>query len=366
LVLFAGRGMTTLFQGEGRDDRVLPSVQSTARVIWAVSVLHLVVGVVALGVVARFVLGFAWERSLFHGLMIFFAAFDTGGFSPQSTSLGYYHSAIFEGVTAVLMVAGALSFGFHFRLWSRSDKRLQRRKVAYDIDERDRPSSLSLLKNLETRTILTTFLLTMAFTIVGLAAMGMYSSVAGLSRQGFFQILSAHTGTGFATVPASELVAWSGLAFGGMAIAMGMGGMASSTAGGVKAMRVGLIVRAVGDEVRGDLLPEGALVDTSYYQFGRHRLTPEVARSAMIVALLFVALFLTGAGVAIGYGVPLQQALFESVSAGANVGLSVGVTSPSMPALLKLTYIIQMYLGRLEFVAVFVLIGFLYSLVKGR
>ncbi|VAW08261.1 Trk potassium uptake system protein TrkH, partial [hydrothermal vent metagenome] len=140
LVLFAGRGMTTLFQGEGRDDRVLPSVQSTARVIWAVSVLHLVVGVVALGLVARFVLGFAWERSLFHGLMIFFAAFDTGGFSPQSTSLGYYHSAIFEGVTAVLMVAGALSFGFHFRLWSRSDKRLQRRKVAYDIDERDRPS----------------------------------------------------------------------------------------------------------------------------------------------------------------------------------------------------------------------------------
>ncbi len=366
LVLFAGRGMTTLFQGEGRDDRVLPSVQSTARVIWAVSVLHLVVGVVALGLVARFVLGFAWERSLFHGLMIFFAAFDTGGFSPQSTSLGYYHSGIFEGVTAVLMVAGALSFGFHFRLWSRSDKRLQRRKVAYDIDERDRPSRLSLLKNLETRTILTTFLLTMAFTIVGLAAMGMYSSVAGLSRQGFFQILSAHTGTGFATVPASELVAWSGLAFGGMAIAMGMGGMASSTAGGVKAMRVGLIVRAVGDEVRGDLLPEGALVDTSYYQFGRHRLTPEVARSAMIVALLFVALFLTGAGVAIGYGVPLQQALFESVSAGANVGLSVGVTSPSMPALLKLTYIIQMYLGRLEFVAVFVLIGFLYSLVKGR
>ncbi len=366
LVLFAGRGMTTLFQGEGRDDRVLPSVQSTARVIWAVSVLHLVVGVVALGIVARFVLGFAWERSLFHGLMVFFAAFDTGGFAPQSTSLGYYHSAVFEGVTAVLMVAGALSFGFHFRLWSRSDKRLQRRKVPYEIDERDRPGRWSLLKNLETRTILTTFLLTMTFTLVGLAALGAYTSVAGLSRQGFFQILSAHTGTGFATVPSSELVRWSGLAFGGMAIAMALGGMASSTAGGVKAMRVGLSVRAIADEVKGDLLPEGALVDNSYYQFGRRQLTAEVARSAMVVSLLFVALFLSGAGVALAYGVPLQQALFESVSAGANVGLSVGVTDPAMPALLKGTYIAQMYLGRLEFVAVFVLIGFLYSLVRGR
>jgi len=131
-------------------------------------------------------------------------------------------------------------------------------------------------------------------------------------------------------------------------------------------MRVGLIVRAIVDDVKGDLLPDGALVDNSYYQFGRHRLTPDVARSAMVVTLLFVALFLTGAGIGIAYGVPLQQALFESVSAGANVGLSVGVTSPAMPALLKLTYILQMYLGRLEFVAVFVLIGFAYSLVRGR
>ncbi len=366
LLLFAGRGMTTLFQGEGRDDRVLPSVQSTARVIWAVSLLHLAVGVTALGIVAKFILGYHWDRAFFHALMIFFAAFDTGGFAPQSTSLGYYHSAIFEAVAAVLMVAGALSFGFHFRLWSKSDKRLRRKVLDFKLDERDQPSRWSLLKNLETRTILTTFGATMILTIVGLAALGTYGSVAGLSRQGFFQILSAHTGTGFTTVPSSELVTWSGLAFGGMALAMALGGMASSTAGGVKALRVGLTVRAIGDDVRGDLLPEGALVDTSYYQFGRHNLTPEIARSAMVVSLLFVALFLAGAGVAFAYGVPLQQALFESVRAGASVGLSVGVTSPSMPALLKMTYILEMYLGRLEFVAVFVLIGFLYSLVRGR
>jgi trk system potassium uptake protein TrkH len=54
------------------------------------------------------------------------------------------------------------------------------------------------------------------------------------------------------------------------------------------------------------------------------------------------------------------------VSAGASVGLSVGVTDPAMPILLKLTYIFEMYVGRLEFVAVFVLIGFLVSMVRGR
>jgi trk/ktr system potassium uptake protein len=366
LLLFAGRGGTTLFQGEGRDDRMLPSVQSTAKAIWAVSFLHLVVGVIALSVVAYAVLGFTWNRSLFHGLTIFFAAFDTGGFAPQSTSVGYYHSAIFESVTAVLMVAGALSFGFHFRLWSRSDSRYTGRAKRIDLGERDPDSRWSLLRNLETRAIVTTFLLTLAFTIVGLATIGAYSSATGLSRQGFFQVLSAHTGTGFATIPSPELATWAGFAFGGMAVAMALGGMASSTAGGVKALRVGLTVRAITDDVRGDLLPEGALVDDSYYQFGRKRLTPEVARSAMVVSLLFVALFLIGGAVGLAYGTPLQQALFESVSAGANVGLSVGVTTQSMPALLKVTYILEMWLGRLEFIAVFVLVGFIVAWVRGR
>jgi trk system potassium uptake protein TrkH len=388
LLLFGGRGMMTLYRGEGRDDQLLPSVRSTARAIWAIAVIHMVVGVVALGSVAWIVLGFSWRRSLFHGLMIFFAAFDTGGFAPQSTSLGYYHSAIFESVTAVLMVAGALSFAFHFRLWSGVNKAwrpaisrfratvTRRFSTGDDVQESSQDSwrpgdrrsdgTTSLFKNLETRSILATFIATMVFTMVGLAAVGIYSSVAGLSRQGFFQVLSAHTGTGFATVPSSELIQWSGLAFGGMAIAMALGGMASSTAGGVKALRVGLTVRAITNEVKKDLLPEGALVDTGYYQFGRRRLTPEVARSAMVVSLLFVALFLLGTGVAVAYGVPLGQALFESVSAGASVGLSVGVTTPTMPVLLKVTYIVQMYLGRLEFVAVFVLIGFVYSMVRGR
>lgn len=346
LILFVGGGTLTLYYGEGREDRILPSVRSTARFIWGVSVLHLVVGVTALFVVALFVLGFEWERSLFHGLLVFFAGFDTGGFSPMSTSLGYYHSAIFEAVTSVLMVAGAMSFGVHFALWWGQRK--------------------ELVRNLETKTILSTFLVTMTLTLFGLAAAGLYTDLAGLSRQGFFQILSAQTGTGFATIPSTELARWGGLAFGGMALAMAFGGMASSTAGGVKALRIGLTVRAVADEIKGDLLPSGALVDHSYTQFSRRQLTPELTKSVMTVSLLYVALFLIGAGIGVAYGVPLQHALFESVSAGASVGLSVGVTDPAMPILLKLTYIFEMYVGRLEFVAVFVLIGFLVSMVRGR
>jgi trk system potassium uptake protein TrkH len=86
----------------------------------------------------------------------------------------------------------------------------------------------------------------------------------------------------------------------------------------------------------------------------------------MIISLLYVALYLLGAGIGLAYGIPLQESLFESVSASANVGLSVGVTDPTKPVLLKLTYMLQMWAGRLEFVAVFSLIGFLLAWVRGR
>lgn len=346
LTIFAGTGGITLYFGEARDERILPSVTSTARFIWAVSAVHLVFGVTALALTAWLVLGFDVHRALFHGLMTFFAGFDTGGFSPQSTSIGYYHSATYELFTALLMVAGAMSFGLHYALW-----RGPRRAV---------------FANLETRTILSTFGFTMVLTLLGLAATGLFTTVVGLTRQGFFQILSAHTGTGFSTVPSAELAQWGGLAFGGIAIAMALGGMGSSTAGGVKSLRIGLTIKSVVNQIRQVLLPEHAVVGTAYYQSGRKHLTPGLIQSVMIISLLYVALYLLGAGIGLAYGIPLQQSLFESVSASANVGLSVGVTDPSMPVLLELIYMLQMWAGRLEFVAVFSLLGFLYAWARGK
>jgi trk system potassium uptake protein TrkH len=114
------------------------------------------------------------------------------------------------------------------------------------------------------------------------------------------------------------------------------------------------------------LVPEGALVSRVYYQNGKTRLTSEISQAALTISLLYVALYVLGAGVALAYGYGLRPALFESISAGANVGLSVGITDATMPTLLKLTYIGQMWLGRLEFVAVFAFFGFLYSTWRGK
>ncbi len=347
VAVFAGGVGLSLFYGEAREERFLPSVASTVRfILWATAV-HLVFGVAVLGSVAYFDLGFSPGRSLFHALLVFFSGFDTGGFAPQSTSIGYYHSAVFEAATAVFMVAGAMSFGLRYALWRG-------------------PRRLRALRNVETRSLAFTVLLTVVLTFLGLATLGLYRSVPALARLGLFQVISAHTGSGLATVASSELMQWGGLAFAGITLAMGLGGMASSTAGGVKSLRVGLAFKMLLDQVKTVLLPDRAVVSQAYYQGGRKRLTPALAQAVLLVSLLYVALYLTGAVVGLAYGYPLQHALFESVSASANVGLSVGLTSPSMPVVLEVTYLLQMWLGRLEFVAVFALFGLVAAAVRGR
>jgi trk system potassium uptake protein TrkH len=241
-----------------------------------------------------------------------------------------------------------MSFALHYHLWAGRTGELTR--------------------NLEVRSLLVTTTVLVAMVLVGLASSGAQTSAGGLYRKGVFTLLSAHTGTGFGVNDGRLfLTDWGVLAPAAIVMAMALGGMAGSTAGGVKALRVGITAKAIAQDVRRILLPDNALVVATYHSGRRRVLRDRAARNAITVLLLYAATYLAGAVVALLYGRwELSEALFESVSAAANVGLSVGIVSPDMPRLLQVTYILQMWVGRLEFVAVFALVGYLVAVVRGR
>ena len=56
----------------------------------------------------------------------------------------------------------------------------------------------------------------------------------------------------------------------------------------------------------------------------------------------------------------LADAIFESASAQGTVGLSTGITDPSMSPVLESIYIIQMWAGRIEIIPVLVLFRVLF------
>jgi len=57
------------------------------------------------------------------------------------------------------------------------------------------------------------------------------------------------------------------------------------------------------------------------------------------------------------YGHSLVNSLFEVASAEGNVGLTVGITSPFMPWVEKLTLILEMWFGRLEIFPILILLA---------
>lgn len=348
LALFrAGGGASTLYVAEGRDDRVVPNIQRTARYILEIALLYLVVGTMAL-TIAVSVAGIRGWPALWHGLGLFFAAFDTGGFAPTSRSIGYYHSVGVEVVVMALMVAGSLAFTWHYRLL-RGPRR-------------------GLWQHLEVRSLTTTLPLLAAATSLALLAVGTFTGPGPLWRRGVFTAVSAHTGTGYAVGEGALLRSdWGMLAPALVVVAMAFGGMAGSTTGGFKALRIGLAVKGFLRDARRLLLPESALVVMTYHRGRTRILTSEELQAATSILLLYAVTFLGGALVALGYDRwDGAEAVFESVSATANVGLSVGIVGPGMPVGLQLTYLLQMWLGRLEFVAAFALIGYAVALGRRR
>jgi len=339
-------GLYGMYVGEAREEKILPNLIQTARFIWLVSLVYLCVGSALLWLVG-WQIGMSPARALFHGVTNFMAAFDTGGFSPQSQSILYYHSFAYEFALIPLMIAGALNFSLHFVLFSG-----ERRE---------------LFRNTETRMLAATIALTFLITAVGLAQIGAYVDSMAIFRRGFFQVISAHTGTGFMTVYGPQFSGlWGTLAIVGVTFAMGLGASAGSTAGGIKSLRVRLILKAFVLETKSLILPRSAVLVETYHHLKKNIVNERLLLNAFLVGLAYIFTYIAGAVAGVFFGYPFQEALFESVSAAANVGLTAGITLPSMPDALKVVYMIQMWAGRLEFLSVMALVGFIISAVKGK
>jgi trk system potassium uptake protein TrkH len=307
---------------------------------------YLVIGSLVLWITGMF-LGISPIRSLLHGIWVFMGAWSTGGFAPQSFNIGYYHSLVYEVVTVVIFIAGSFNFALHWAIWTGN-----RREI---------------FRNIEVISFFTTLMITFTLAAVGLMQLGVYPDAVAVFRKGFYILASAHTTTGFGTIYSREFVRqWGPLAMIGTTIAMAIGASACSTAGGFKGLRVGIIFKAVVQEIRKLVSPETSIVVQKIHHIKDVALEESQVKSALLIVMIYIFVYALGTVVGVYYGYPVVEALFDSVSAGSNTGLSCGVISPAMPVLMKLVAIFQMWAGRLEFMAVFALLGFIVAAIRGR
>lgn len=345
--LFQGTaGAYKIYVGEGKDERLLPNVVQTARAIWLVSLAYLVVGSLLLWI-AGMLLGQGPVRGFLHAVWIFMSSWSTGGFAPQSYNSFYYHSLLYEVMTIPIFVIGSFNFALHWAVWTGEKTEIRR--------------------NIEIISFFTTVTIAILLAMAGLMKFNVYPDIIALFRKMFYQVASAHTTTGLGTIYSRTFVRqWGTMAMLGIILAMAIGASACSTGGGFKGIRMGIIFKGIIQDVRRLISPESARIVEKWHHISTRLLDDATVRMAMLIVLSYVGIYALGTVIGVYYGYDLVEAMFDSVSAGSNSGLSCGVVSPTMPTLMKVVYIFEMWAGRLEFISLFALAGYFVALIRGR
>lgn len=307
---------------EGRSDQLVPHVRGSARLV-----LMIYSGYAIAGTLAYWLAGMSPFDAVNHA----FAAVSTGGFSTRPESIGYWDSVAIEAVTLPLMLLGNLSFVTAWFLW--------------------RGSFRLVMRNGEVRLLAVLIPLTTAAVFL-FTCRALYAHMGKAFRVALFETVTALTTTGFSTVSYGDWNAFGRLV---LIVLMLIGGGTCSTAGGIKQFRVYLLWRLLVWEIRRALLPRTAVMERPVWEGDRRIFVDDArVRQVCVFVFLYLATYVCGAVLLCAYGYALQDALFEFASAIGTVGLSVGVTSTSMPDVALWAETFAMFLGRLEFIVVIV------------
>lgn len=311
-----------------------PLIKDTASILWKLYI--------SLTIAQIYLL--IWTNDsmpLFDAFCITFSTLSTGGFAVTNGSIGSYHNFHTEWVVILFMILGSINFNLYFHLI--------RRKL-YQIYE---PDFLFF--------ILVTLLggMAVSFTLIGTprqslegVQLGIYS-LSSAFRDGFFQSVSAQTTTGFATTN-YDLWPYAPQLF--LLLLMFVGGMAGSTAGGIKTSRFYILFKILRHKLEEIFRPEKVLK----LKIGGKEIDAKTEITVLAfftVVILFAAL---GVCILVVNGVDTESAMGAIACMINNIGLGFRAGGPTqsfafLPPLSKIVSIFWMLLGRLEFFAVLML-----------
>jgi len=305
---------------EDYEEDLVGSTRSHARRVIIVYSILTGFGIIILGL-----LGTGWFNSVIYSL----SAVSTGGFSPHDASLAVFNNSPWlQAIVILLSVAGAIPLVLYFRSFREGGRVLLR----------DRQLQGLLIAGLVAALLLAWFL----FTQDG------FSWIQAL-RHGVLNAFSAQSTAGFSTLDISQLNAGAKLT---LIFSMLLGGGAGSTAGGIKILRLLILVQLLYNFLQRASMPRQAVAEAS---LGRRRLETDEIQSALSIIFLFLTFIGISWLIFIGMGHNPLDSLFEVVSAIGTVGLSSGISAPDLHPLLKGVLCADMLLGRLEIIAWLVL-----------
>lgn len=358
MVIVAGSMGVGLYQAEGRTDNVVPNLRDSAKIIIGIYISLAVAGIILIKIFTNISLFDAFNHTL--------TALATGGFSTKNTSVAYFNDPVLEYIIIILMVLGGTGFGVHYAFGQmikntlRNIKEYLSKEINY-LELKERIKSEPFLKNPEPKTMF--FIAVISITmLLFFTTLNLYTGFGNSFRIAVFQGISALTGTGFATVTFNL---WNNLGMLVMTLLMITGGMMDSTSGGLKLFRIYVILKTVKLNILNFFKPAGTKFHIEVYKgVSKKKINENTFREIISVVTMYFFIYFVGVFVLLGYGYNLKDSLFEYASALSAVGLSTGITAPDAPLGVIWIETLGMYLGRLEFFAIFYAIIKLFKDIK--
>jgi trk system potassium uptake protein TrkH len=304
-------------------DRLTPRIASTAKLLWGAYLLFCVLETVLL----RFG-GMSWFDAWCHTC----ATMATGGFSTRTASVGAYGSLYLETVIVCFMFIAGTNFVLHLKL-------LRGRPFEYLRDSEFRIYFLFWLS---------------ACLILTLNIWGYtYESLGESLRAAFFQGTSIITTTGFCT---ADFNAWPATSRILLVLLMFVGGCAGSTGGGVKNIRILVVVKALFREIFLYMRPSAV----KKVKVGGATVKQESVSNIVAFLMIFVILFAVGSLIMTAFTPDLGTAISSTIACLGNIGPglnAVGATQnyAEIPSTGQAILLFFMLLGRLELYTVLVI-----------
>jgi len=323
-----GIGGMQLYKAEApgpvKDNKLTPRIAETAKALW-----YIYFGLTLVCAIAYWLAG----MSLFDAVGHSFSTIAIGGFSTHDASLGYFDSQAIEIIAIIFMFLGAVNFALHFSVVRSKNLMVYLRDSEFKLYA----SLLIIISGLSIYTLYT---------------QSIYHDLPTAVREAIFQTVSIATTSGFVT---SDYASWPVFIPVLLLFSSFVGGCAGSTGGGMKVVRVLLLLKQGQREIMRLIHPNAQVT----VKVGKTPVKNSIIDAVWGFFAAYVALFALMMLVLMFNGLD-QITAFSAVAATINnLGPGLGEVSANYASLSdfnKLLLCFSMFLGRLEIFTLLVIL----------
>lgn len=305
--------------------KIAPRVRDTAKILYTTYLAITIIQIILL---------LFGGMTLFESLVYTFGTVGTGGFATKNLSVGAYNSTYIHLVIGFFMVFSGVNFSLYYSLFRGRVK--------------------ELLKDEELRLyiiIIILSVLSIAFNLIATT----YNHFGIALRDSFFQVGSIMTTTGYSTV---DFDLWPSFSKGILLLLMFIGACAGSTAGGMKVIRILIMLKLIRREIGKIFHPRAVMPIKNN---GKVMAGETIAGINSFVAL-YLLIFVVSTLLVTLEGVDLESAASSVAATLGNIGPGLGFAGPSRNfvyyrQITKVLFTFLMLLGRLELFTIIALIA---------